>query len=43
MGSEAIDLHRRMPESLRDSVSHICVLNACSHAGLADEARSILS
>jgi pentatricopeptide repeat protein len=32
-----------MPHHLRDEVSHICVLNACSHAGLLDEARAIFN
>ena len=41
MGLEAISLYRKMPNNLRDDVSHICVLNACSHSGLVDEARSI--
>jgi pentatricopeptide repeat protein len=41
MGLEAIKLYRQMPKSLYDEVTHICVLNACSHSGLLDEARSI--
>lgn len=41
MGYEAIDMYRRIPENMRDTVSHICVLNGCSHAGLVDEALSI--
>jgi pentatricopeptide repeat protein len=41
MGYEAIDMYRRIPENMRDTVSHICVLNGCSHAGLVDEAFSI--
>jgi pentatricopeptide repeat protein len=40
-GAEAIELYRRMPANMRDTVSHSCVLNACSHAGLVDEARTI--
>ncbi|CAF1436318.1 unnamed protein product, partial [Didymodactylos carnosus] len=41
MGSEAIDLYRQMPQNIRNTVSHICVLNACSHSGLLDQARTI--
>ncbi|CAF5210132.1 unnamed protein product, partial [Rotaria magnacalcarata] len=40
MGSEAIQLYKQMPNHLRDEVSHICVLNACSHSGLLHEARN---
>ena len=43
MGLEALDLYRQMPNYLRDDVSHICVLNACSHSGLVDQARSIFN
>ena len=41
MGEEAIDLYRQMPENIRNTVTHMCVLNACSHAGLVDQARLI--
>ena len=41
MGSDAIDLYRHMPEVMHDTVTHICDLNACSHAGLVDQARQI--
>ena len=41
MGVQAIELYRQMvPESI-DEIAHICVLNACSHSGFVDEARSI--
>lgn len=43
MGPEAVKLYRQMPPALRNSVTDICILNACSHAGLVDEARSIFS
>jgi pentatricopeptide repeat protein len=43
MGIEAVDLYRKMPDHLHHEVSHICVLNACSHSGLLGEARSIFS
>jgi pentatricopeptide repeat protein len=41
MGSDAVAVYRQMPEKMRDAVSHIRVLNACSHSGLVDEARAI--
>ena len=41
MGAEAVDLYSQMPEKMRDSISNICVLNACSHAGLVDQATKI--
>jgi pentatricopeptide repeat protein len=43
MGSDAVAVYRQMPEKMRDAVSHICVLNACSHSGLVDEARAIFN
>ncbi|CAF1205731.1 unnamed protein product [Rotaria sordida] len=43
MGFEAIELYRQIPNELRDEVTHICVLNACSHAGLLDQARNIFN
>ncbi|CAF4003270.1 unnamed protein product, partial [Rotaria sp. Silwood1] len=43
MGSEAIELYRQMPNNLHDEVSHICILNACSHSGLLHQARSIFN
>ena len=43
MGADAIDVYRQMPANIRDEVSHICVMNACSHAGLVDEARTIFN
>jgi pentatricopeptide repeat protein len=41
MGLQAIELYRKMPSELINEVTYICVLNACSHSGLIDEARSI--
>jgi pentatricopeptide repeat protein len=41
MGLQAIELYRKMSPELIDEVTYICVLNACSHSGLIDEARSI--
>ncbi|CAF4786146.1 unnamed protein product, partial [Rotaria socialis] len=43
MDSEALDLYRKMPNNLQDEVSSICVLNACSHSGLLNEAHSIFN
>ena len=43
MGYEALDLYQRISPNSRDEISHISVLNACSHAGLVDEARSIFA
>jgi hypothetical protein len=43
MGSDAVALYRQMPEKIRDEVPHICVLNACSHSGLVDEAQAIFN
>ncbi|CAF0902753.1 unnamed protein product [Adineta steineri] len=43
MGLEAIDLYRKMPNNLRNEISYICILNACSHSGLLDEAYSIFN
>jgi hypothetical protein len=43
MGYEAIDVYQRIPENMRDTISHVCVLNACSHSGLVDQAQSIFS
>ncbi|CAF4041266.1 unnamed protein product [Rotaria sordida] len=43
MGLEAIDLYRKMPHHLCNEVTYVCVLNACSHSGLLNEAHSIFS
>ncbi|CAF3446245.1 unnamed protein product [Rotaria socialis] len=43
MDSEALDLYQKMPNNLQDEVSSICVLNACSHSGLLNEAHSIFN
>ncbi|CAF4107548.1 unnamed protein product, partial [Adineta steineri] len=43
MGLEAVDLYRKMPNNLRNEISYICILNACSHSGLLDEAHSIFN
>jgi pentatricopeptide repeat protein len=41
MGIQAIEVFRQMPKEFIDEVTYVCVLNACSHSGLVDEARSI--
>ncbi|CAM4794541.1 unnamed protein product [Rotaria magnacalcarata] len=41
MGIQSIELYRKMPQQLIDEVAYVSVLNACSHSGLVDEARSI--
>ncbi|CAF5217528.1 unnamed protein product, partial [Rotaria magnacalcarata] len=41
MGTQAVELYREMPNN--HHVSQICVLNACSHAGLLHEARTIFN
>ncbi|CAF1270060.1 unnamed protein product [Adineta steineri] len=43
MGLEAVDLYRNMPNNLRNEISYVCILNACSHSGLLDEAYSIFN
>lgn len=41
MGKQAVQLYRRMSSESIDEITHICVLNACSHSGLIDDARAI--
>ena len=41
MAPDAIELYHRMPKKLINEKTHVCVLNACSHSGLVNEARSI--
>jgi len=41
MGIEAIELYRQISPELINEITHICILNACSHSGLVHEARSI--
>ena len=43
MGSQAIEVYRQMPKKYIDEATYVCVLNACSHSGLVDEARSIFT
>ncbi|CAF4318175.1 unnamed protein product, partial [Rotaria sordida] len=41
MGTQAVELYHRMPREFINEVVYICVLNACSHSGLVNEARLI--
>jgi hypothetical protein len=43
MDLDAITLYRQMPAKMGDAVLQICVLNACSHSGLVDEAQAIFN
>lgn len=43
MGVQAIELFRLMPSEFIDESAYVSVINACSHAGLVDEARLIFS
>ncbi|CAF1236736.1 unnamed protein product [Adineta ricciae] len=43
LGHKAIELYYRMPVEMIVEKTHVCVLNACSHSGLVDEARFIFS
>jgi pentatricopeptide repeat protein len=42
-GVEAVALFHRIPRKFIDDVTYVCVLNACSHSGLVDQARAIFS
>ena len=41
MGTRVIEVFRQVPEEMHDEGIYVCVLNACSHSGLIDEARQI--
>lgn len=41
MGLQSVELFHKMPKELVNEATYICVLNACSHSGLINEARSI--
>ncbi|CAF5217220.1 unnamed protein product, partial [Rotaria magnacalcarata] len=41
MGIQAIEIYRQISFDLINEITHICILNACSHSGLVHEARSI--
>ena len=40
-GAQALELFRCMPSDFVQEGAHVCVLNACSHSSLVDEARFI--
>jgi pentatricopeptide repeat protein len=41
MGFEAVELFSKIPLKMLDERTYICVLNACSHSGLVDQAKKI--
>jgi len=41
MGIQAVELYHQIPKESLHEVTYICILNACSHSGLVDQARSI--
>ncbi|UJR34285.1 hypothetical protein I4U23_021689 [Adineta vaga] len=43
MGYEAIDLYKQIPDNIRNTKSHVCVLSACSHSTLIDQTRTIIN
>ncbi|CAM4770811.1 unnamed protein product [Rotaria magnacalcarata] len=43
MGIEAVKLFHQMPKELINDITYTSVLNACSHSGLVDAARSIFN
>ncbi len=43
MGSEAVQLFHQMPSEHMNEATYVCVLNACSHSGLVDQARAIFA
>ena len=42
-GRDAVDLYYRMPPDYIDEITYVCVLNACSHSGMIDDARRIFN
>ena len=43
MGFEAIELFSKIPLKMLNERTYVCVLNACSHSGLVDQAKKIFS
>jgi hypothetical protein len=41
MGYEAVKLFNEVPSNILDNCIYICVLNACSHSALIDQAWKI--
>lgn len=43
MGIESVELFHQTPRDLLNSWIYVCVLNACSHSGLVDQAHQIFA
>ena len=43
LGQEALQLFHQVPKEMMDHRIYVCVLNACSHSGLVDQAWKIFS
>lgn len=43
MADSAVELFQQMPSEYVFEETYVCVLNACSHAGLVNTARSIFA
>jgi hypothetical protein len=41
MGIEAIELFKKVPTNMLNNTIYLCVLNACSHSALIDQALKI--
>ncbi|CAF4293710.1 unnamed protein product, partial [Adineta steineri] len=41
MGVQAVELYYKVPKEFLDEGTYVCILNACSHSGLVQDARSI--
>ncbi len=41
MGIEAVELFNKVPSNMLDNIIYVCVLNACSHSALIDQAWKI--
>ena len=41
MAYEALEIYKQIPSNMTNEISHVCILNACSHAGLVEQARDI--
>ena len=42
-GREAVELYYKIPMDMIDNIINLCVLNACSHSSLINEARQIFN
>ena len=43
MGTESVELYNSVPDQMINESTHVVVLNACSHAALINEARTIFN